>query len=438
MTSTCPRRQQVLTEGAGGRRLTTGAGAATVGRVHRRRSRGGRVQRTAVAGVVANLAVGTLFGWSLVAGPAVADVGASAGSAEAVFAAAIAVFTVALLGVGRGLRRLGPRQLLGVAAAGAGAGLGTAASWDRPPALWAGVALLFGAASGLAYGVSMALAARVTSRRRGAVTGVVVAAFAAGPVLLGLLAPRTVPVLGWRPCVAGLAVVVAGLLVGAAALAPREWGDRDDQSHLPPSEGALDRRTLVPLWVVFAGGTAPGLFVFAAAAPLAGGRGLGPAAAGAAVSLLAAGNLGGRLVSGWWSDRVGRRPALTTALAVAAASIAGLAGPTAPWLVLSAFAGTGLAYGAVSALVPAATADRVGSRAFPRAYGRVFTAWGCAGLAAPVVGESVTGGGQRAFLVLVVALPLIPAALAVLLLTPPLLARGPGSPGRAQGRSGCT
>src|SRR4051794_21122303 len=254
------------------------------------------MERTAVAGVVANLAVGTLFGWSLVASPAVADVGAPAGTAEAVFAAAIAVFTVALLGVGRGVRRLGPRQLLGVAAAGAGAGLGTAASWDRPPALWAGVALLFGAASGLAYGVSMALAARVTSRRRGAVTGGVVAAFAAGPgvlgvlvpragpvfgggpgpgvgvgacaagpVLLGLLAPRTVPVLGWRPCVAGLAVVVAGLLVGAAALAPREWGDRDNQSQLPPSEGALDRRTLVPLWVVFAGGTAPGLFVFAAA-----------------------------------------------------------------------------------------------------------------------------------------------------------------------------
>src|SRR3954447_12814020 len=76
--------------------------------------------------------------WSLVAGPAVADVGAAAGTAEAIFAAAIAVFTVALLGVGPGLRRLGPRRLFGVAAAAAGAGLGTAASWDRPVALWAG------------------------------------------------------------------------------------------------------------------------------------------------------------------------------------------------------------------------------------------------------------------------------------------------------------
>jgi MFS family permease len=121
---------------------------------------------------------------------------------------------------------------------------------------------------------------------------------------------------------------------------------------------------------------------------------------------------------------VGRRPALTVALAVAAASVGGLAGPTAPWLVLSAFAATGLAYGALSALVPAATADRVGARAFPRAYGRVFTAWGCAGLVAPVVGGLLTGGGgQRADLVLLIAVPLIPAALALLLLAPPLPAR---------------
>src|SRR5215207_4240810 len=192
-----------------GRRLTPSRRST-----HRVAGQGGGVERTASVGVLADLAAGTIFGWSLVAGPAVADVGASTGTAAAVFAAAIGVFTVALLGVGRGLRRLGPRRLLVVAAAGAGAGLGTAVSWDRPAALWVGVALLFGAASGLAYGISVALAAQVAPARRGAVTGAVVAAFAAGPVLLGLLAPQVVPVLGWRACVAGLAVAVVGLLVG--------------------------------------------------------------------------------------------------------------------------------------------------------------------------------------------------------------------------------
>jgi hypothetical protein len=71
----------------------------------------------------------------------------------------------------------------------------------------------------------------------------------------------------------------------------------------------------------------------------------------------------------------------------------------------------------VSSLVPAATADQVGAGAFPTAYGRIFTGWGCAGLLAPVAGEYVLRlqDGHPAFLGLAVA-PLIPAAAALLLL----------------------
>ncbi len=53
--------------------------------------------RLVAAGVVANLAVGTLFAWSLVASRVVADVGAPPGSGPAVFALALGVFTVVLL-----------------------------------------------------------------------------------------------------------------------------------------------------------------------------------------------------------------------------------------------------------------------------------------------------------------------------------------------------
>jgi OFA family oxalate/formate antiporter-like MFS transporter len=381
-----------------------------------------------VSGVVANLAVGTLFGWSLVAATATTDVGASAATGPAVFAAAIAVFTLALLGTGRALRSLGPRRLFVGAAVAAGAGLLVAAAGQHPLALWLGIGLLFGAAGGVGYGVSVGLAARSSDAHRGMATGLVVGAYAAGPVLLGLVAPAAETAFGWRSCLAGLALVVAGLLVVAAVLAP---ADRAQPRDLCTEQEPLPRRTVALLWVVFAGGAAPGLLVFAAAAPLATGRELTPGAAGAAVSLLAAGNLTGRLVSGWWSDRVCRLPALAVGLAVAAASVAGLAGPPAPWLVLLSYAGTGLAYGAVSALVPAATADRVGVRAFPRAYGRVFTAWGCAGLAAPVAGGALVGdGGERPVLVLVAAVPLLPAAVALLLLArrPSRRPAGTGSP----------
>ncbi len=369
--------------------------------------------RLVAAGAVANLAVGTLFAWSLVAPRVVADAGAPRGGGPAVFALALGVFTVVLLGVGRWLARVGPRRLLAAAALAAGSGIGVTAAVQRPEAPWLGVGLLFGAANGLAYGVAVALAARVPAARRGTASGVVVGAYAAGPVLLGLLAPRVLPAVGWRTCLAVLAVLVAGLVGLAAALAPGGAGgeQRGDRFEEP-----VPGTTVAALWVLFAGGAAPGLVVFATAAPLASATGLGPGAAGAAVSLLAAGNLAGRLVAGWWSDRAGRLPALATALAATAAALAGLAVRAAPAVVLTGFLVVGLAYGAVSALVPAATADRVGVRAFPAVYGRVFTAWGCAGLLAPLLAASVTDadGAQPGLLLLAVPLALAAAALSVL------------------------
>jgi OFA family oxalate/formate antiporter-like MFS transporter len=322
---------------------------------------------------VADLAVGTLFAWSLVAPRVVADAGAPRGSGPAVFALALGVFTVVLLGVGRWLARVGPRRLLAAAA----------------------------------------LAARVPAARRGTASGVVVGAYAAGPVLLGLLAPRVLPAVGWRTCLAVLAVLVAGLVGLAAALAP---GGAEGEQRRGRFEEPVPGTTVAALWVLFAGGAAPGLVVFATAAPLASATGLGPGAAGAAVSLLAAGNLAGRLGAGWWSDRAGRLPALATALAATAAALAGLAVRAAPAVVLTGFLVVGLAYGAVSALVPAATADRVGVRAFPAVYGRVFTAWGCAGLLAPLLAASVTDadGTQPGLLLLAVPLALAAAALSVL------------------------
>jgi MFS family permease len=369
--------------------------------------------RLVAAGVLANLAVGTLFAWSLVASRVVAGVGAPPGSGPAVFALALAVFTVVLLGVGRLLARVGPRRLLAAAAVAAAAGLGLTAAGEAPGTPWLGIGLLFGAANGLAYGVAVALAARVPAARRGTASGLVVGAYAAGPVVLGLVSPRVLPAVGWRTCLAVLAVLVAGLVGLAAALAPGGPGVEQRQGRL---EDPVSRTTVAALWVLFAGGAAPGLVVFATAAPLAAAAGLGPGAAGAAVSLLAVGNLAGRLGAGWWSDGVGRLPALATALAATAVAIAGLAVAAAPGVVLSGLLVVGLAYGALSALVPAATADRVGAGAFPAVYGRVFTAWGCAGLLAPLLGPGGTDGNgpQPGLLLLAVPLVLAAAALAVL------------------------
>jgi OFA family oxalate/formate antiporter-like MFS transporter len=382
--------------------------------------RGGPWHRPVLAGAVANLAAGTLFGWSLVAQSVSDALTTSRGTAAAVFAAAIVVFAAVLLVLGPVQRRSGPRRLLRVAAALGGGGLLLAATTKQPAVLLLGVAVLFGGANGLAYGVSVGLAARAPASLRGTATGLVVGAYAAGPVLLGLVAPQALAAFGWRPSLACLAVAVAGLLTIAAELAPGDVpaGRRPSRPH------SIPRRDVVLLWIVFAGGTAPGLMLFAHAVTVAGDRHLSAQAAGLAVSALAAGNLIGRLSVGAWSDRIGRLPALALALATGALSIGAVAAPTSPQVVLAGFLGTGLAYGAVSALVPAATADRVGAAFFPTAYGVVFTGWGCAGLLAPLAGGRLIGlSEQTPALLGLAAAPLMAAAVAVLLLTD--RARGP-------------
>ena len=65
-----------------------------------------------------------------------------------------------------------------------------------------------------------------------------------------------------------------------------------------------------------------------------------------------------------------------------------------------------LAYGAIIAVYPAVVRDRYGPDGYPAAYGRVFTAWGVAGLIGPLGAGTLfdATGGYR--------LPLLLAALA--------------------------
>lgn len=375
-----------------------------------------RSRRLVFAGVTSNTAVGTLFAWSLVAEDAARDVGLPPGGAASVFATAVAVFTVVLLGVGRVGPRLGSRPKLVLAAAAGGAGLLLAALWHDPRALWWGVGGLFGSAGGLAYSASTSLAARVPRGRRGTATGLVVAAYAGAPVLLGVVGPPLLADHGWRVSVAGLGFLVAGLLLVAARTAPREE-PRAVGSHGGRPDPGTARGTVALMWLVFAGGTAPALMVFAHAAPLAAVRGLTGGGTGMAVSALAGGNLAGRVIAGWLSDRLGRIPALAWTLSLSAAAVLGLATLSGLVGLLISFVALGFSYGAVSALVPAATADLVGAASFSGAYARVFSAWGVAGLAGPVAGAWLLQTSVTTPAMLMLAgLPLLPAAAALLAL----------------------
>ena len=85
-----------------------------------------------------------------------------------------------------------------------------------------------------------------------------------------------------------------------------------------------------------------------------------------------------------WMGRGGHRclmvglPMVTAALLV----VGGLASNGT--VAVGVVAGVAFAYGSVIAVYPAVVHDQFGVDGYPSAYGRMFTAWGVAGLVGPV------------------------------------------------------
>lgn len=346
--------------------------------------------RQVVGSIAANVGFGALFAWSVLVEPAAAEMGLRAGELSPVWASALVAFSAGVLFTGPAVRRLGASWLFAAAGGLAVAGLVIASGAQSVVSLAAGYGAAFGLAAGLGYATALSIGAAVGPARRGLALGLIVAAFAAAPIAMGPVGIALVEHLGWRVTVAVMAAVVApGALAGAVLVrgsppAPR----RED---LPPVRDSLGAEAL--LWSAFAGGTVAALFAFGVAAELAVARGGGSVAAGAAVAVLAAGNLGGRLVAGWLVDHTGevRTFGASVTVAVVACVAAAAGGPV--WPLLVALGLLGLAYGAQSATLPAATALAVGQTRFAGSYGRVFTSWGAAGFVGPLAGTWLRDAG---------------------------------------------
>jgi OFA family oxalate/formate antiporter-like MFS transporter len=107
------------------------------------------------------------------------------------------------------------------------------------------------------------------------------------------------------------------------------------------------------------------------------------------------------LVAGPTSDRTGRQHALQVNAAVLVVSCAVLGLADNHVVALAALVALGIQYGALSALVPAATADAVPAARLGTTYGAVFTGWGVGGLLAPLAAAWTASylGWNLAFLI---------------------------------------
>jgi len=138
------------------------------------------------------------------------------------------------------------------------------------------------------------------------------------------------------------------------------------------------------------------------------------------VMVVAIFNTCGRFLSGFVSDRIGRTNTMVLAFVLQAINMFMFVQYKTPALLIFGSAFTGLCYGTIFTLFPAATADFYGVRNLGVNYGWVFTAFGVAGVGGSVLGGRVRdllGAYTYAFVICGIML-LVGAVLAFLLKAP--------------------
>jgi OFA family oxalate/formate antiporter-like MFS transporter len=361
------------------------------------------------AGTAVNLCLGILYAWSVwkkvltgkpagtpMAGPNEGWMALSDTEATTAYAVCGLTFALCMVPGGRVQDRYGPRVGAALGGLCLAAGCVLAGLMRSYLGLVLGFGLLGGIGMGFGYAASTPAAVRwFGPGRRGLVVGLVVAGYGAAAVYIAPLANALIGTWGLSGSFIGLGVLFAVVVVAAGGLLA--W---PPAGYIPPAVAAGPAAPVRPDWTagevvrtwqfyalvfVFFASAQAGLLVIANAALL-----LGQAAeagswlAGNAWVLVAGAaviNALGRVGTGQYSDRLGRRVALAVNGVAAAGCMLALPAVLADRNVTLLFVTVGVAawqYGGCLALLPALTADFYGAKNLGLNYGLVFIGWGLA------------------------------------------------------------
>ena len=334
--------------------------------------------RSLVGCVLLSGVLGSIHTYSLFIESFESDLGVGRGGAGAPYSVALASLTVVVL-VSHLLFRLVPGPLVVlIASGGAAIGLLLAASANSLAGVVLGYGVVFGAFNGLGYAFSLQRASESNPDRRGFALGLVTAAYALGGASTALVLDKQVAASGATSGLRWLALAIAVTgIVTSVLLTNNDSPVRGSSARL----SSANLRILAPLWTAYLLAVLAGLMALGHAAAIVDDAG-GPGGAAVVAAGLASAS------GGLWVALVADRTAtdrLLRLLPLGSAVVLVIAAVVSHGVVLMvAVAGIAFTYGALIAIYPLAVAQRFGQDGYSRAYGRVFTAWGTAGLVGPV------------------------------------------------------
>jgi MFS transporter, OFA family, oxalate/formate antiporter len=360
-----------------------------------------------VGGISMNLALGSLYAWSVFVLPLEKEFGWTRAQTSWVFTIAIVCFALSFVAAGRLQDVKGPRIPAAIGGALVGAGFLLASATASLAFLYVAFGVIVGIGNGFGYATPIPVASKWFPDRRGLVVGLMVGGYGAGSAIFGPVATSLVASVGWRTTFQILgAVFLVMTAIGAALLrnppvgyqpvraagaarsgpraavsvAPRDFSTRE----------MLATPTFYALWIAYCLGTTAGLMTISQLVPFARASGIGATAATFAITVGACGNAGGRILSGWMSDRFGRLPTLRAMIFLSALAMPALfvwRAELAAFYLLVAL--VYWCYGTQLSVFASAAADFYGTRHLGMNYGVLFTAWGVAGILGPAIAATV-------------------------------------------------
>ncbi len=341
-----------------------------------------------LASVVIQVCLGGVYAWSALVPAMESTLGLSIAQTQIIFGCLFGAFTLSMVLAGKLLARFGPRILAGVGGLLFGVGYIVASySGGSFPLMLLGISLFAGVGTGAGYVCPLTTCMKWFPHHRGLVTGIAMAGFGGGAVLLSALAEQLLS--------NGMHVLVflrwIGLSYGAALLASAavlRWPASSEAARVrpaPPIRILVRDPFFLSLILGMFCGTFAGMLVIGNLKPMALAVGIPALSATVAVSVFALGNASGRITWGWICDRTDERmiPLTLAALALPLTLLAWA--DSSVLFILLTFA-VGFGFGACFVVYAAQVASRYGMARVGTVYPLVFLAYGLAGVAGPPLG----------------------------------------------------
>lgn len=351
-----------------------------------------------VGGVSMNLALGSLYAWSVFVAPLESEFGWTRSETSWVFQIAIMTFAVSFVVAGRIQDTRGPRICATIGATLVGLGFILASFTSSLTYLYVSFGFVVGLGNGFGYATPIPVGSKWFPDKRGLVVGLMVAGYGGGSAIVIPLANALIEGVGWRMTFRILGVVLFLMcMVGTLLLKnppvgyrPKGWTptpapERSDR-EVPTGE-MLGMPAFYFLWVAYCLGTTAGLMTISQLVPFATSAGM---AAGVAGLFGAVGSATGRILSGWMSDMVGRLTTLRIMILVSALAMPALfAWREDAILFYLLVAIVYWCFGAQLSVFASTAADFFGTKNLGLNYGLLFTAYGVAGVIGPLIAGRV-------------------------------------------------